>query len=297
MVLRRRFRLFSGSMVEGTDMKTLPILVLFLVFALAANPAETPSADGLFESGNAALLRGDLEQAQKRFHEALAVTPDPGQVSFNLGVLHFQRKEFSEAERYFTRSLDDAEAPTERRAKALYNRGVCLMHFGGLAEYRSAIDSFERCLKIADTAELMDDARQNLELSKLLWLQARNNAKEKPKPNDPSPNTPPEPKKTEPKNSDPPENRDPNGDPGTGTPSNIDPLAGQPKPNQKPKETTKTQGSRGNLPVRIDPETWRPANEEDAREFLKALGQRLAKDRRNSAEVHALPERADVKDW
>lgn len=277
-------------------MKYALILVPIIACVLAAGPSHAPSANELIEAGNAALLRGDAVTAEKQFVAALERTDDPGLVAFNLGILHFQRKEYTEAERFFTRSLDDADAPADRRAKALYNRGVCLLHRGGIAQFRTAIDSFERCLKATEAEELRSDAQQNLELAKLLWAEARVNAKEKPKPNEPSPNAPPDPKK--PESSDDPQNPEPNGgEPKVGTPSKIDPLTGQAIPKQKPKETEKTVGGKGNLPVRIDPETWRPKSEDKAREFLKVLSQRLAKDRRNSVEVHATPERADVKDW
>jgi tetratricopeptide (TPR) repeat protein len=277
--------------------KATTILGTLAAVALAAAGPRTPLPwDDQVRAAIAASERGDLETGERILKETLERSPDPGLVAFDLGVIAFQRKDWIEAERNFTRSLDDAEAPAERRAKAHYNRAVCLLHRGGLAEFRAAIDGLERCLDLAVDADLRIDARANLELAKLLWAEACTKAKQPPKPNDPAPNAPPEPEK---KSSNPGEDTPGNEGNDSGT------NAGQPKAidanpsttGAKPKATEKTIGGKGNLPVRIDPSTSKPATEAEAREFLQQLGFRLAKDRRGSAELHAPPERADVKDW
>ncbi len=274
-------------------LRTLPIL-----FALGAAVSVVPgSAD--VDAGVAAFERGDVAAAERHFAAALERTTDPGLVAFDLGVLSFHRKEYAEAERHFTRSLDDDAAPAERRARAWFNRGACLLHRGGLAETRTAVDSFERSLALAGEGELRTAAEESLELAKLRWAEERAKAKEPPKPNDALPDDVPERTKPDPKKGDDPGQtpKPGEGDQNPGSPKAIESIPGQPPPNSKAKPTEKTQGGRGNLAVRIDAEKWKPKDEAEAREYLGTLGRRLSGDRRSLAEVNAPPERADVKDW
>ena len=275
------------------------VIVGLLAALLAAAAGNKPSQawDERVRSAASALERGDAEASERLLKETMELSPDPGLVAFNLGVISFQKQDWIEAERCFARSLDDADAPVQRRAKAQYNRAVSLLHRKGLDEYRAAIDGFERCLALAVDEQLRNDAKANLELAKLLWAEARTKAKQPTKPNDPTPNAPPEPDKKPGKPGSDTQANDDRNDPGTnsGQPKAIDGVL--PKPGTKPKATEKTVGGKGNLPVRIDSATWKPATEAEARDFLQQLGPRLAKDRRGSAELHAPPERANVKDW
>jgi len=290
---------FVGRTSQETTMRRTLIIGTLAIFTLAAGPPNARPWTDAVQAAIGASEQGNSPAAEQLLKGTLEFSTDPGLVAFNLGVLAFERKDWVEAERNFTCSLDDAEAPEERRAKSHYNRAICLLHRGGLAECRAAIDGLERCLAATPEGNLRSDARHNLELAKLLWAEASANSKQSPKPNDPPPNAPPEPEKKpgKPKTNDPanPEQND-NGTK-TGQPQTADPAQQPPKPGSKPKATEKTTGGKGNLPVRIDPATWRPADEVEAKEFLAKLSRRLAKDRRGSAEVHAPPERADVKDW
>src|SRR5262249_19398156 len=60
----------------------------------------------------------------------------------------------------------------------LYNLANCLLQraqaSSDLAIFREAVETYQRCLRQEETPlELQQNARHNLELTKLLWLQAR----------------------------------------------------------------------------------------------------------------------------
>ena len=52
-----------------------------------------------------------------------------------------------------------------------------------------------------------------------------------------------------------------------------------------------------NLPVNADWAGWHPQDAAEARDYLKQLGARLAKDRRELLDSTAPPEQPHVKDW
>jgi len=266
--------------------------------AVAAQPPAADDVDARLRAAQTAVLKGDNAEAGKLYEGAGERSRDPGLIAFNLGAIHFRKGEFRDAELQFNCALDDAEAPPARRTRALYNRAVCLLRRGGLPQYRSAIEGFERCLG----SELLDpdlarDAEHNLELAKLLWLEARAKVSAPPKPNEVPPGTTPEPKppKPDPMTPKPPEQvgTEPNGAP---KPSAIDPATGKPK-GENATGTNKTVGGRGNLPVNAEWAGWRPHDAVEARDYLRQLGARLAKDRRELLDSTAPPEQPHVKDW
>lgn len=275
------------------------LLLLLPVLALlsGAEAKSSRSPEELVREANAAALAGDLDAAEKLYAAAEERSLDPGLIAFNKGAVSVRRGEFREAELNFLRALDDRDCPAERRVKALYNRGVCLLHRGGLSEYRTAIDSFERCLGLLSADDpLTADARHNLELAKLLWAQARAKASQKPKPNDPPKDPPPD--------TAPPETagKDPftldQGGPDLWQPAGgqVDPLGGVGK-NAAANGTDQKAPGKGNLPVLPDSNEKLKLTEEDAQQYLLRIEQRLQKDRRDTAALTTPAERPKVKDW
>ncbi len=272
---------------------------LLLLAGIAAQTPDSGSGEAPRRAAQDAWRRGDDAAAKLLYAAAGERSLDPGGIAFNLGVVHFRNKEYREADLQFQRALDDSEAPAERRAKAFYNRGTGLIHLGGLKAYRAAIEDFERCLNLSESdAELSRDAEHNLELAKLLWLEARAKSKDKPLPNERLPEEPPEaPPKPEKPDRTERNSRDPSGtNTGDSKPGDIDPITGLPKTDGAT-GTKKTVGGKGNLPVSGEWNGWRPENEAEAREYLKRLAARLAKDRRELIDQTAPPEQANVKDW
>lgn len=271
--------------------RLLVALFLSCVFLLLA----AASPEDLVRQGNEALAAGNPEAAGRMYEAAEEHTSDPGLVAFNEGVAFAVRGEFREAEVRFLRALDDRAAPTERRARASYNRGVCLLLRGrNTAAFRTAIECFERCLEANTDAALVTDARHNLELAKVLWGKARLLEKTPPRASDPPPESRPE---LDPARTDP--------DPGPGDDADTDrtlgrvssrPTAGAVPRGQNPLETPQQAPGAGNLPVRLD-DAPQPLTPTAAREHLKHVAERLRDDRRKTAELTAGPERPDVPDW
>lgn len=270
------------------------ILILAAGLAVAADPADRRPPDELIRLGNEAYLRGDLDAADGYYAAAAERTTDPGLVAFNRAAVAVQMGEPREAELYYLRVLDDQAAPPDRRAKAWYNRGVCLLARGGSAAvYRSAIACFEQSLDLLPAGDpLAADARHNLELAKLLWAEARTTEKTRPRPNDPPPDVP-----------------DPPPEEGTGQDAGADPNGtdGQPgvrpeavpgrPPGGRPRDTNQESPGVGNLPVVLDADRPQPLTPEDTRAILQRVAERLEKDRRATARLLTGPERPDVCDW
>lgn len=279
--------------------RLLSYLVAFcvLTFALAAAPPPSESPEELIRLGNAAYLRGDLDAADRLYQAAAERTTDPGLVAFNRAAVAVRRGEVREAELDYLRALDDRAAPPDRRAKALYNRGVCLLARGGSAGvYRSAIACFEQSLDLFATGDpLAADARHNLELAKLLWGKARASERTPPKPSDLPPDVPePPPPKPEEGTGEEPgsEPAGPGGQPGVRTEP-----AHAPSPGGKPHETHRQAPGAGNLPVVLDADRPQPLSPEDTRAILQRVAERLERDRKATDRLLAGPERPDVKDW
>lgn len=286
--------------------RSLLLLVPVLAVLVAAAPRADLSSESMVRAGNAAVVRGDFDKAEEWYTAAEELTNDPGLVAFNKATALFHRERFGEAEKHYTRALDDADCPPDRRTAALYNRGVCLLKLGGgkptdIAKLRSAIDSFHRCLALAPAdAALVADTRHNLELAKLLWMDARAKEQNKPRPNDPPTDTPPDPRPERPT----PSMLDPFAQPDSMTNDRGQPAGGTPEPIRggatggNPRETEQRTPGKGNVPV-LSREDKLPPNlsPQEIRAYLEDLTARVASERRGTAALTAPPERPNVKDW
>jgi tetratricopeptide (TPR) repeat protein len=272
----------------------------------AAAPLPPDAPDELIARANAALRAGEVARADKLYAAAEERATDPGLVAYNRAAVHFERKQYREAERDYDRVLDDAACPPARAARAWYNRGTCLLHRGGsLDVYRAAIACFENALdNPAADADVIDRAPRNLELAKLLWNEKR---KEAAKPEEESPNKKPPPEETK----QPPPQKEPDKRPGdSGAPDEIDPATGKPVPKpgaqpdpQPPKTEPKsgdgpnTAGNNTNLPVLEDRDQPQKLTPDEARKYLRDTAPRRKR------ELHALldslygPDRPGVRDW
>ena len=110
------------------------------------------------------------------------VMPDPGAAAFQLGVESLTAGDHADAEIEFTRCLDDDVIPPARRVQALYNRGTARAQLAttsnGLAQ---ACEDLRDCLASPDSPEeLRADARNNLEVAKLLLAAARSREARRP---------------------------------------------------------------------------------------------------------------------
>ena len=274
------------------------LLLPLLVALVAAGPPADTSPETLVRQGNAAVGRGEFDAAERHYADAEDTARDPGLVAFNKANALFHQNRHADAERHYTRSLDDADAPPARRAAALYNRGVCQLQQGGIDKLRGAIDSFSRCLAAKpDDANLTADARHNLEVAKLLWVASRAKEQKKPLPNEQPHEPPPEPKKERPEQKTPydPFSEENQADGGTKTNSKPQELKGGAK--GTPRATDETMPGRGAAPVLKSADQLPELSDDQMRQYLELLAVRVAKERRDTAALTAPPERPAVKDW
>ena len=266
--------------------------------ALVAAGEPVPVGDHM-RAGDEAFARGDWETAESLYAQAEERSSDPGLVAFNKGAALFRRGDFRRAELCFRRALGDAAIPAERRSRAFYNLGNCLVRQAGDSDVKtlqSAIECYELVLRDSADDGVRTDAGHNLELAKLLWAKA--NAWRPPGDRDQEWDDPRDRKRQ------PPDPRSP--DPGpenTGEgPKNIEAGAkldvGKGKdPGLVQKEVEKAAPGAGNLPVLPDNGQVETLAPEDARAVLQKAAERLQRERRKLREESSQGDRPRPKDW
>jgi tetratricopeptide (TPR) repeat protein len=254
-------------------------LALLLV---SAAPRQEP--EELVRQANAAFDRQEFDAAVKLYTDAEGTIDNPGLVSFNKGAALYRLGRFRDAQQHFQRCLDEADP--SRRPAMLYNLGNCLLQQaqagGDLSLFREAVDAFARCLRQeAIQLELRDSARHNLELTKLLWLQARlahPNQQEKDPGSDPNPEPPKQDKSSQDQEKT-PEGADPT--PGTKPKqvaekkSKVDKKEGK----EKAIETEDRMPGKGNIPPPPDDATLKKMSPEDAIKNIDSAVERIREER------------------
>lgn len=269
--------------------------------AMSAAPAPTP--EDFIRDGNAAVEQGRWEDALAYYDRADERGTDPGLIAFNKGTAYYRLNDFRRAENHFRMALDDAAIPAERRAKALYNLGDCLVKQAGEQELRllrDAIRCYELCLDETADEGLRRDAEFNLELAKLLWNKARANNSKPPDPNtDEPPDNPQEPprlkKKEEPKTG---------ADPGTDK-GGKKPVKAADKDGKKKDGMTdaKVEMKKSDVPRDVGPPVPPDTDEvhrqspQDTLEALRRVETRLHKERQRLREEAAVLEKPSGRDW
>lgn len=279
----------------------LGVLALSLV---GASP--TLSTDPMILAQEAIENR-DYPEAARQYTVALERTNDPGLVSFNLAVVQLKQSQWVFAEENFRRSLADDSIPKERRAKALYNLGICMVKQDSknLKRLGIAVECFELAQNEAKTLgmnSLKDDAADNLEIARMLWLKAlREKHADQQPPDQEKPN--PEPKKTpdqKPKEEEPdptPKNKkDPKKENAEVTPAPKEKDKKDPTPDPK-QQAPKTPG-KGQLPVLTEQASQvTELTPEQTREYLRQAEERLRKERQKIRQESLTPDRLRPNDW
>ena len=271
-------------------LRYFPTILLVLGIS-AGQPVGPRTVSDLERSARAALLVGDMGAALSELDELARMTPDPATVAAMQGYATAQLQNYRAAQGHYLAALDDTTSPAHQRAGWHYNRAVCLMHLGGLNELRQAITHLEECLLLVEDEALATDARHNLELAKLLWMQARQRATQKPKPNDEPADTPPIAETRPPL---PPPNPTVGDGDGTGRPTR--PMSVTPAGTPTATTAQRTAGV-GKLPVKFQGERLPDWTEAELATYFDQLNARLANDRRTAADLTAAPRRPNVKDW
>jgi tetratricopeptide (TPR) repeat protein len=269
---------------------------LGLALVAAGEPAAV--VDRLREA-NDAFTRGDWEAAEGLYSQSEERVDDPGLVAFNKGSAHYRHGDYRRAEVCFRRSLGDAAIPAERRGRALYNLGNCLVREAGDTDVKTlqaAIECFELAARDAPDDGTRSDARHNLEVAKLLWAKAR--AKRPPGERDPEWDDRPDTKRP-PEGPKPPDPGSEGTDDGSrkGEAGAKLELGKGPEAGTVPKEAPKPAPGAGNLPVIEDKSQVTQQTPEDARAELKRATDRVQHERQKLREEAAQGDRPRAKDW
>ncbi|MEM7354582.1 MAG: tetratricopeptide repeat protein [Acidobacteriota bacterium] len=122
-----------------------------------ADPAATPPAavPEAFETPYSAYDAGAYQQALQGFVDQQVENPENPEVALNLGSVHYQMKNFEEADRAFSQAALSADDTV--RSQGLYNLGNSAFRQGRLEE---AVELFKAVLDINPDDE---DAKYNLE--------------------------------------------------------------------------------------------------------------------------------------
>ncbi|MCE9533033.1 MAG: hypothetical protein K8T89_18195 [Planctomycetes bacterium] len=280
-------------------MRLIRLLILPLVIlSVSAAPPEDSIRDA-----NKSFEKGEIKLALRLYEEAEEYGNDPGLIAFNKAAAYFAIDDVRQAEKHFRMSLDDAAAPRERRIKALYNLGNCLVRQAGEKDYktfRDAIRCYELCLDEQPEAGLRTDAAHNLELAKLLWRKALAGQSDPPTPNTDDP--PEQPRPTEPKKETPgmseakePKTKDfdPTKDKLPKDPKKIE-IEGKLEA-KKTIDVPKPNPSRA--PLIPDSDQLNPLTKEETRLALQFAEDRLRKERQRNRVERTTPENASGRDW
>jgi Ca-activated chloride channel homolog len=271
-----------GSLARVAVIALLPLLI----------SAEPPSSvEDAMRQGNAAFARQQFEDALTWYAKSESITDDPGLVAFNQGAALFRLGRFDEAAAHYQRCLEDQAIPAARLARANYDYGTALLQADAKDRRRleQAIAAFRRCLDSQPEADLRTDAIANLELAKLLWLQA------KPYPNVEPPNGADEfPER--------PSSIDPRGgnDP-TKALGNTPGMADEGGPDKNGVDhpglsNSKKKLAHGPLQVLPDSDKLTPLTPDETTAHLEQIVDRLRRERRSYWQ-QAAPTPAQVKDW
>jgi tetratricopeptide (TPR) repeat protein len=274
-----------------------PLWLLLPALALvAAGPASIPP-DELVRQANDALSRKQYPEALKLYDRAEERATDPGLVAFNQGVTLYQKGDYAAAEVHFRLARQDATG--RRQLCSGYNLAASILQEPGeadAAKLAEAVRLFEDCSRNDEADErLTADARHNLELAKMLWVQA--NAR-------PSPRKDNQPKDDEENPKSQPPKPVPAPQPGSGdnsaspTNGNADKTSAAAEAGQEPNKTDGQQApGAGNLPVIPDREELAPMSREDAEAHLRqAIDKVIQEGRAHRQRSQKVPS-GKVRDW
>jgi tetratricopeptide (TPR) repeat protein len=267
------------------------LLALILIGGNAISDVEA-----LVRQGNAAFERKDYAAAVALYTRAEPLAVDPGHVAFNKAAALYQLCNYRDAERHYRCAIENA--PDPRRTNARYGLANCLVQQGrelGAPALQEAIELYEWCLQHGDLdPDLATDARHNLELAKLLWLEAR--AKQTERANEEEP--------TDPNNPKPPDQGGPKPQAG-----GNDSVAGKPDSRgqrfpvkqdtgtrPKPTEDQPAPGT-GTLPPVPDAAELSPLSPEDAAAHLGEAAAKIVRERQAHRVQSVKPMAPSVKDW
>jgi tetratricopeptide (TPR) repeat protein len=271
-----------------------PLWLLLPALALVAADRAAVAPDELVRRGNDAVARKQYDEALKLYDRAEDRATDPGLVAFNEGVAFYEQGDYARAEAHFRLARQDAAG--RRRLWASYNLAASLLQTAGerdVAKLAEAVNLFDECLGGGAADErLALDARHNLELAKMLWVQAKARPappQDRP-PNDPD-NPPPPPKPEKPQ-------QQPGGaEEGPGNPDKGQRVRTAQEQGQEPIKTGDQAPGEGDLKVIPDRDELVPMTKEEAEAHLRQAVERVIQEGRAHRQRSPRVTSGKVRDW
>jgi Ca-activated chloride channel family protein len=275
-------------------------LVLLTMFLIGAATKLAP--EELVRLANAAFDRQEYDAALKLYTEAEATIENPGLVSFNKGAALYRLGRFRDAQLHYQRCLDEADS--KHRPALLFNLGNTLLQQaqagGDLSLFREALQAYQKCVGEPEAeASLRASARHNLELTKLLWLQARLARPNQPE-KEPGSDTNPEPPRPEKD----PKDQEKVGEGGDNNPGQMPkPImdkrgkADKKEGPDKAIETPETAPGKGHVPPPPDDAKLKPMSREDAERNVQDGAKRIREERFLYRQRAAPAPLRGVPDW
>lgn len=149
-------RLEWRKLPKGSVVRHSKSLITLALAACFAGEAAAQTAVELMAEGNQLVRSGIYRTALLRYREAAAAGLDSGLLHYNLGVVHYELHDYTEAADEFARAAADPALA----ALASYNRGVALEAAGNAA---AAGDAFRSAADVADDRHMRraaEDAAQ-----------------------------------------------------------------------------------------------------------------------------------------
>lgn len=146
-------------MINPEDVKAKAwgiILLVFLTFTTMGSGRRDSFVNALKE-GNRLYYAGRFDEALKVYTDGLTYEPSSPLLLFNIGVVRYQKGEYSSSEKVFSSLLEMVEPAL--RIDLLFNIGNSRYYRG---DYRGAVASFKEVLRL-NPGDM--DARYNLELA------------------------------------------------------------------------------------------------------------------------------------
>ena len=157
---------FSGS---RRLLRLLTCVFLFLP-ALAFGNGDKEAAK-LVARANRLYGEEKYDKAELLYKDAQKVLPESPAINFNLGAVFYQRGNYDEAEEYFSKVLESADASRKLRKRALYNLGNCAFKKGdklldsdlqkALESYRLSILRYQDVISRDEFAGADDGAKKD----------------------------------------------------------------------------------------------------------------------------------------
>ncbi len=280
---------------------------LFLLSGSVMGAAPATIADPIL-SAQQAFENRDYSEAVRLYTLALKTTNEPSWISFNLGIVHLKQSQWALAESHFRQCLSDDSLPKDRRARAWYNLGICILKQDSqnLKRLSAAAEYFELALREAREQNgnaLAEDAADNLEIARMLWLKTlREKQGDQPIPDSEKPNPDPMKKTPEPKSKEDPVDSQPQKKDSTTQKGNLEPV---PVPKDKkdtlpadPKESPLKKPSKGSLPVLPDQANQKiELSPEQTQEYLRQAAERIRSERQKIRQQSLSADRLRPNDW